>query len=90
MSKKSKQVIARQKRKCGNSPNSNLSFIGDYECPRWKLSNGFMDNYDLDHIIENMGLCLDCRHIKTMNFQNYKAERQKINTEFMILQTKSR
>jgi len=104
LSKKDKQtIITRQKGKCINSHSSNLRFIVDYECPWWKNkeTNGLIDKgkYDFDHITEySLGgssdpekfqlICLSCHRERTNNFKKYKAERQQLNIEIRILQTR--
>lgn len=100
VTKKTKETVTkRQKFKCANELGSNIRFMGDYECPRWKRFDGYVDHYDMDHNVEHcLGgsndadninlLCLDCHREKTNNFTKYNAERTKMNTEFRILKRK--
>jgi hypothetical protein len=85
-------LMEKQEKKCANSPDEHLRFIGNYECPCWKRKGsnmGVLEKSDLDRIIEfsqrgtndkdNLQiLCLDCYREKTTNFACYKAERRKI------------
>lgn len=92
-----KHIAARQFYKCNNKPGSNLSKIGDYECPLWLKNSenkGIFDisGYEIDHIIEfsvthddreeNLqALCASCHSVKTKNFMREHKRNNQIDTD---------
>src|SRR6516225_5826964 len=84
-----KKIVILQQFKCNNSPNKNLRFIGNYECPLYKNSDGMFDNagWEIDHIVEiskngtnditNLqALCPSCHSVKTKNFNISEFEKK--------------
>jgi len=77
-----KQILGDQKFRCANSPDSNIRFINNFNCPRWQIK-GFdkglfiQSNYELDHIIEvSLGGSND---ISNLHFYVQIVTRKKLN-----------